>query len=144
MSNYFLSTSDSRLKSWKNLRQSLDNTLTDIDHLKIITEWWSKAPIEKGVVDWDSPKDWLDPWELMYEGNFDHAAISLGMFYTLLLANDDRWNENRLQLSLAITKDRDWQGIILIVDKKWGLNYIYNTVVDLHSLGETLLVTQKY
>ena len=68
----------------------------------------------------------------------------MGMFYTLILADGDRWYPNRLRLLLIRDNVRHVQKIILEIDKKWLLNLDYNSVVDKQALGYKLLIQHEY
>jgi len=132
------------LKSWKNIRRKLTSDLSDIEHLIHVVNFWSQCPISRRFLDWDKPEQWLDPWQLMHQNNFDECAISLGMFYTLLLSADGRWNSERLKLMLFKNQHEQFQGIVLEVDRKWLLNYEYNTVCNRLLVNSGFSIQQRY
>ena len=132
------------VESWKELRNNLSDDLSDIDHLKMVTEFWSHAALQHRCLDWDDPGSWPTAWELIHTGNFDESSIALGMFYTLLLSTDQRWSSDRIQLQLVNDRTYQVQRLMLLVDKKWILNLEYNLVVDLARINNNMLVQQKY
>lgn len=144
MQSPFIHGSDSSLKSWKELRKSLSTEMTDMGQLKTVVSYWSKAPIMARSLNWDTPKDWPDPWKLIFDGDFDESSIALGMFYSLLLSGDGRWTTDRLSLLLILDRDRQAQRLVLKVDCRWLLNLDYGSVVDCASSNNTFFVQQRY
>ena len=144
MTYHFITGKHSMLKAWKELRSSLESNLDDVSHLKLVTNFWSLAPLAKHVTDWDQPHLWEDPWQLVYNGNFDESTIAIAMFYSLLLANDGRWSKNRLQLLLVKDQARALQRLILAVDDRWILNLEHNRVIDKSQVDLNLWIQRKY
>jgi hypothetical protein len=134
----------SLMKAWKKCRSSLTKDLSDVEHLQNLIDFWSNCPISARLLDWDQPETWPDAWTLVYNNNFDESAISLGMFYTLLLANDNRWTAERLQLILTKDINRQFQGIVLKVDNRWLLNLEYNRLVQSSIEDMEYTVQQRY
>jgi hypothetical protein len=143
MANQFVNDKKTMLKLWKNLRTSLKAELSDMDHLVQTVNFWSNAPLMTRVLDWDQPKSWPDPWQLIYNGQYDESSVSLGMFYTLWHADDDRWN-NRIVLKLIKDADMAIQHIIVEVDNRFMLNYEYNSVYDKTSNASTWNIQEIY
>ena len=132
------------LQSWKDLRVSLSKDNSDYEHLKKTVNWWSSAPLSKNVLNWDVPQEWPDPWQMIYNGNFDESCLAVGMFYTLLFANDNRWDPTRLKLFLILDKGRQLQQIVLDVDDCWLLNLEYNSIINKKTESQKLLIQNKY
>lgn len=144
MSNPFILNKKLLLESWKSLRESLNNNATDYTQLYYVVKFWSQAPLHKSILDWDKPDTWPDPWRFVHDSRFDESSVALGMFYTLILGNDERWNANRLQLMLIKDTDISIQKIVLEVDSKWLLNYEYNTIFDKKKLKNNFFVQNIY
>ena len=140
----FFNGHDNLLKSWKNLRTTMTTELTDTEHLEKVSAFWSNAPLSVRIIDWDLPESWPDPWSLMYQNKFDESAVSLGMFYTLLLSNDNRWQNDRLQLQLITDLHRSTQLIVLKVDNRWLMNVEYNQVIDSKEFKMNYSVQHNY
>lgn len=132
------------LQSWKDLRKSLTSELSDNEHLSLVTNFWSYAPLSTRLLDWDRPQDWPDPWNLVYSNNFDDSTVSLGMMYTLLLSEDQRWTNNRCELKLIKDDVHSIQKIILFVDGEKLLNYEYKKVIEINNLLEKFYIQQEY
>lgn len=144
MQSPFIHGSKSSLKNWKELRNSLSVGMTDMEQMTAVVSYWSKAPIMARSLNWDGPKEWPDPWKLIFDGDFDESSVALGMFYTLLLSDDGRWNTSRLSLILVLDRERQAQRLVLEVDSRWLLNLDYNSIVDGNSSGKTFFIQQQY
>jgi|FreactcultureFD7_1027221.scaffolds.fasta_scaffold16157_2 hypothetical protein len=136
--------SKSFMSCWKELRKNLTDDLSDIQHLELVTQFWSNAPISVRTLDWDDPGSWPDPWTFIHNNRFDESAVSVGMFYTLLLSRDSRWLGNRLQLILVSDQTRAIQRIILSVDNRWLLNLEYQKVINNQTVAKTYNIQQIY
>jgi hypothetical protein len=132
------------LQQWKHLRSTLTENLIDLEHLTSVVQFWSRCPLSKRTLDWDRPDLWADPWKLIHENRFDECAISLGMFYTLFLSADGRWNTERLKLMLLKNPDQQFQGVVLQIDDRYILNYDYNTVYEKSRLNRGVIVQRTY
>ena len=99
MHNPFLLHPRQLRSHWKDLRKSIVDTPDDIHALDAVIKFWSNAPIGKQYLDHLSCQSWPDAWELTESKYFDYSSVSLGMFYTLLLA-DGRWPADRLALAM--------------------------------------------
>lgn len=144
MDNPFLGGPKHLAAKWRDLRSSLTDDKTDIEHLSAVAEFWSKAPIVNPFLNWDDTKTWSDPWELISEMTFDVNSIAIGMEYTLLLSSDQRWSSDRLKPSLAYLKDRSNQYMVLIADDRYVLNHAYNMVIHLDDGLKDFVITQQY
>lgn len=140
----FITGTQGLLKSWKDLRKSLASIYSDHEHLSQVVNFWSFAPLSVRCLDWDRPQDWPDPWNLVYSNNFDESSISLGMMYTLLLSEDQRWTAERCCLKLIKDDLHSIQKIILFVDETILLNYEYKKIINVNSLPNKFFVQQEY
>lgn len=142
---HFISGSKELLTAWKNIRSNLTSSLSDMEHLELVNKFWMKSPIASStILDWDDAVNWPTPWELMSTTNFDESAISLGMFYTLLLSDDSRWTSDRLKLILVRDTIRQIQKIILEVDNQWLMNLDYNEICSKTAEEKNYIVQQEY
>lgn len=132
MQNPFLESPNNLRKEWKKLRHGLTENLSDFDQLDMVVKWWSKCPTAKYWLDWDHPKTWPDPWELITTKNLDNSAISIGMEYTLLLSVDGRWTVDRIKMCLASDAERTLQQLVAVVDNMAVLGFNHARVVELN------------
>lgn len=144
MINYFASSKKEILTAWKHLRSTLTSNQTDLEQLQLVVDFWKQAPIQtKIVINWDDPENWLTPWELISNNEYDSSAVAIGMYYTLILSEDNRWTNNRLSLLLINDKSRSIQQLVLEVDNKFVLNLEYGTIVH-KDFTNTIVVQNEY
>lgn len=140
----FLQGSKTLLKLWKELRQQLTQDKTDHQHLQLVTNFWSRTPVGVHALDWDDCSTWPDAWLLMHQNEFDDSAVALGMFYTLILSDDDRWTPDRCQLQLIKDDVHSQQKIVLQIDNTWLMNFEYKKIVALNDVINDFYVQQTY
>jgi len=132
------------LQLWKTIRNSLTSDLTDIEQLEIVTKFWSFAPLQSRILDWDKPTEWPSPWELIGDKNYDESSIAVAMMYTLLFGNDGRWNSSNLRLILATDRVNSIQNVMLVVKDTWLLNYEYAKISDWAGIKNNLHIHHRY
>ena len=110
-----------RLKSWRRFRKSLED-LNDDECLEKLAQWWSSAPLSSRIIDPYDESHWPNPWDLIYNGEFDENAIGLGIAYCLELID---WE---CELLLVQSKEKSFVRLIILVDDEYVLNYTYNKV----------------
>ena len=124
MINVFQLSYEARLKSWYDLRKSLENS--DIKtRCTQIDDWWQKAPIVNHYLHPQEVTDWPGPWELLVENNYCQIARGLGMVYTLLLLGI-----KDVDFSLAIDDNSEECALVMVNNAKYILNYYPNTVIS--------------
>ena len=124
MMNVFQNTYDTRLQSWYQLRQSLENSTLEKKCIDI-DNFWQKVPLVNHYLHLDNMGEWPSPWELIYDNNYCTVARGLGMAYTLLLLGIK-------DIEFAEATDYNNEDLVLVlVDRaKYVLNYWPNTVVN--------------
>ena len=65
MKESFLNGSKHLIKDWKKIRAMLRPDMSDIEHLTLVSNFWSYAPLSVRVLNWDTPVNWPDPWKLI-------------------------------------------------------------------------------
>lgn len=144
MNNPFMDGKKSLPRAWRNLRSLLTAELEDLSHLSMVCDFWKKTPVRARLLDWDSPSSWPDPWELMHEADFDESSVALGMFYTLVLSEDQRWSSDRLKLLLIRDREMEIQRLILMIDDRWLMNLDHGMIMEKDQIMPQLLVQQRY
>lgn len=124
MSVFLLSKKDQLLK-WKEFRDSIEN-LSEYDQLEQTMKYWEKAPIITYAIDWNST--FPTPWEVIHEGYYDSNMIAYMMAQTLEMIG---WDKERIQMCYIKTKDNTFEGMILIIDNKFLINYSYNEILNI-------------
>jgi len=120
---------EERLKEWRNFRQEISTKSID-DILHEVIDWWKYTPIASRVLDVYNSDTWPDPWELLYDGNFDESAISLGIAYTLHLM------DNPCEILFVQNHKKSFLGLIVLVDEKFILNYNYDKIDNVNILED--------
>ena len=124
MINVFQLNYEARLKSWYDLRKSLENADIETKCL-LVDKWWQSAPMLNHYLHQHEINDWPGPWELIVENNYCNIARGLGMVYTLLLLGI-----TDVDFCLAID-DNNEDVVLVTVDRaKYVMNYYPNTVIS--------------
>lgn len=126
MINVFQLNYETRLKSWYDLRQQLQNT-EDATKCVEIDKWWQSAPIVNHYLHPDFTNEWPGPWELLVENNYCTLARGLGMCYTLLLLG-----VTDIDFVLAKDDTGDEVALVLVDRAKYILNYWPNMVLNIN------------
>ena len=122
--NVFQLNYESRLKSWYDLRKSLENN--DIETICLaIDKWWQYAPLLNHHLHPDDIDSWPGPWELLVENNYCQIARGLGMVYTLQLVGI-----KDVDFSIAIDDNNEECALVMVDNAKYILNYYPNTVIS--------------
>jgi hypothetical protein len=144
MHNIFLEHPKTILSEWKNVRNQIHTKDTINEQLKLVFDFWRMTPIHNSVIlDWDSPKDWPDPWTMIYENKYDESMVALGMFYTLAYASNMQW-DHRIYLALITDESRSFQNLAVIIDKCYLLNLSYMSPIEMNNPEHMVTVYQKY
>lgn len=98
MNNPFLLSASQRLACWKQLRQNIQQADHVDEKIRMALSWWQHAPLENRVIDWDNHASWPDPWSLLHDNTYCTSAHSLGIAYTLMLADPEQFSDVRLML----------------------------------------------
>lgn len=96
--NPFLSDYKTRLKHWKLLREQIFLE-TDLDaKIDLCLKFWRQAPEESVRINWDDATDWPGAWDLLNDNSYCPSCHSLGIAYTLMLADPDTFPNVQLKL----------------------------------------------
>jgi hypothetical protein len=122
--NVFQLNYEARLKSWYDLRKSLENS--DIETVCLaIDKWWQYAPLLNHHLHPDDIDNWPGPWELLVENNYCQISRGLGMVYTLQLVGI-----KDVDFSMAIDDNSEECALVMVDNAKYILNYYPNTVIS--------------
>ena len=124
MINVFQLNYEARLKSWYDLRKSLENSDIETACLEI-DKWWQYAPLLNHHLHPDDVDNWPGPWELLVENNYSQLSRGLGMIYTLKLVGI-----KTIDFSLAIDDNSEECALVMVDNAKYILNYYPNTVIS--------------
>lgn len=124
MTNVFQSNYESRLKSWYDLRKSLEDKDVKTSCLEI-DKWWQFVPLLNHYLHPTDIDNWPGPWELLVENNYCQIARGLGMVYTLHLVGI-----NDIDFCIAIDDNNEEYSLVMVNSAKYICNYHPNTVIS--------------
>ena len=135
MTNVFQLNYEARLKSWYDLRKSLEDK--DVNTICLaIDKWWQFAPLLNHYLHPNDIDNWPGPWELLVENNYCQIARGLGMVYTLHLVGI-----NDIDFVDAIDYNRENVVLVLVDDAKYVMNYWPDSVLNI-SLADFTVTNQ--
>ena len=124
MTNVFQLNYEARLKSWYDLRKSLEDS--DIKTICLaIDNWWQKAPLVNHHLHPNDIDNWPGPWDLLVENNYCQIARGLGMVYTLQLVGI-----KDIDFCIAIDDNSEECALVMVDSAKYVMNYYPNTVIS--------------
>lgn len=106
---------DKRLESWANFREKLEDSE---DPLREVIKFYKQAPYVSIHTDPWNKESWPDPWELVYENQYDDFCRVLGMCYSLQLT--ERFKGSNFEIHICTFN---------------GLGYMYLLFIDDYVLG---------
>ena len=131
MSVFQLSKKEQILK-WREFRLEISK-MNEIDQINLVVNYWSKAPTITFAIDWFE-RQFPTPWEIINEGYYDLNYIAFLMKETL---TNSGWEESRIKMCYIKTKENDYEGMVLIIDNKYLLNYSYMEVLNYDDYKDT-------
>ena len=124
MTNVFQLNYEARLKSWYDLRKSLEDSDIKTSCLAI-DNWWQKAPLVNHYLHPNDIDNWPGPWDLLVENNYCQLSRGLGMVYTLQLVGI-----KDIDFCLAIDDNSEECALVMVDSAKYICNYYPNTVIS--------------
>ena len=124
MTNVFQLNYEARLKSWYDLRKSLEDKDVETSCLAI-DNWWQFVPLVNHYLHPNDIDNWPGPWELLVENNYCQIARGLGMIYTLNLVGI-----NDIDFCIAIDDNNEEYSLVMVNSAKYICNYHPNTVIS--------------
>ena len=122
--NVFQLNYDTRLKSWYELRTTIEKHNIQTKCVAV-DNWWQNAPLVNRYLHILDSESWPGPWDLLVENTYCYVARALGMCYTLLLLGVE---------DIKMVEATDAQGddvvLVLVDNAKYILNYWPDTVVN--------------
>jgi hypothetical protein len=120
MINPFLLSNRERVSAWKQVRQAVSQ-ISDIESgIDIALAFWQQAPVENYCIDWDNAKNWPGAWEMLKNNSYCTNSHSLGVAYTLILANPALFDT--ITVDLIHDKQNHVQKLVVNC-KTWYLNH---------------------
>ena len=127
MTNVFQLNYEARLKSWYDLRKSLEDSDIKTSCLAI-DNWWQKAPLVNHYLHPNDIDNWPGPWDLLVENNYCQISRGLGMIYTLQLVGI-----KDIDFCIAIDDNSEECALVMVDRAIYVMNYYPNTVISNNS-----------
>jgi len=124
VTNVFQLNYEARLKSWYDLRKSLEDGDIKTSCLAI-DNWWQKAPPVNHYLHPNDIDSWPGPWDLLVENNYCQIARGLGMVYTLQLVGI-----KDIDFCIAIDDNSEECALVMVDRAIYVMNYYPNTVIS--------------
>ena len=119
----WLTSFDSRLSSWNQLRADAQNLPLESALLRI-NQWWFESPWRPYYLHWDDSATWPDPWQLLSDNVYCDLARALGILYTISLLD----RADMADAELVLTKEGD--NLVQVAQGKYILNWSPDSVVN--------------
>lgn len=131
---------EKRLLSWREFRENISK-LSKEEAILETARLWSQAPLSNQYLAADLIRDWPDPWQLIHYNHYDDISVTLGMIYTLTLA-DDRFDD--VEFIVLADPSGNLLHTAWFENGKYIVNYEYNEVIAWHDLYDDLTIKYKY
>jgi len=128
---------EQRLESWSQFRDSLEESE---DPFRDVIDYYKQAPYVSIHTDPWNQDMWPNPWELVYENQYDDFCRVLGWCYSLQLT--DRFKGSVFEIHIITNKETSYQ-YLLFVDN-FVLGYTEDEVITRDNLPSKLHSQQTY
>lgn len=133
---------ETRLVIWRKFRKKIEQ-LDLIDAAKATAEWWVQIPTKETISTPWATDSWPDPWNLISDGPLDHTMTSVAMAYTLWMCSRDD-TRDRVQLAVINDISKRRISLVVMVDKRWAINYNTGEFTDTSRLGSDFEILSTY
>lgn len=122
---------------WKKLRQEiLDEALSE--KLLKIALFCASIPFSSRTIDYYSPSLWPTPWEILFYNSFCPSSISLLVYYTLTMVDQN------VTIQLLLVEDKTGIYLLPLIDNKFILNYELGMISNYSEIKENFKILKKY
>jgi len=128
---------EERLRLWKTLREDIKD-LPVKEQLDQLAMFCRTIPFGSRTIDYYSPLEWPNPWEILFHGTFCTSSISVLMYYTLILLQSDK------NLELILVEDGDGIFLLPVIDDHFVLNYELGQVSKYSDIKDDIKILQRY
>lgn len=135
---------EERLRDWKSFRESLTCSLSDIEILQKVVEYWMTVPYLKFYLDFDKLQTWPNPWELVHSGEFCSTGIAYLMFKTLELCPAKRWQNSEIKIMRIKDLEIEDFFMVVVIKSTYVLNYFYGSVGNISDLQSNCEIICEY
>ena len=125
-------TSEEKLIQWRDFRLSLKE-LDLQNQCKLVSEFFATFPFGKNELNSKVPTSWPTPWEMILSNNYSVNTISLLIYYTLRLTDDN------INVKIAEITDQLTVTLYPIINDTHILNYNLGKLVSLSAINTTCI-----
>ena len=129
-------TDKERIFNWGEFRDSI-KSLSYNNRLIKLAQFFQSVPIASRQIDYYTPEDWPNPWELLHYGQSCPSSISLLMAYTLKLIGEE-------DFKLLLIDDSTDLYLVPLVNNTHILNYILGEVSLLNTIEKDIDIKHVY
>ena len=137
MEEFWQGSPKQRLSLWRQFRKTLAG-MEYTEKLQATVDFWKMAPMSSMHTDIYDPDTWPDPWEFIWNGEYDENSVALGIAYTLQLEK-----HADCEILLVQNTKESYINLIVSVDNKHILNYNYGIVNSIEELTTETTILQK-
>lgn len=123
-----------RFTRWRLLRTQINKLPSIGDKINMVIDFWKSTPVSVRSIDPYDNSTWPSPWELLNENVYDENSISLGIAYTL------QYSGTNCRLLLVQNVDNSEIKLIVLVDNMHVINYNYNKIDTMNSIGNVSIL----
>lgn len=128
---------DERLLLWKKFRLDIQGKQLE-ERLECISKFYANMPYGGRSVDYYTPKNWPTPWEILYHGSFCVSSISLLIFYTFVLVDNDT------KADIYLIEDNTGVYLVPVINDTFVLNFIPGVVSIYQDIKDCFSVKQVF
>lgn len=139
ISNWNNLSSQERISTWKEFRESIKDLPLDKTLSEVVT-FWSTLPLGARSLDYYTPAEWPTPWEILYHGMFCESTSALMMYYTILLTTD----LDPAEINIWLIDAGGEMFLVPVIKEKYVLNYIPREVVEIDEYKDEFIVRDKF
>lgn len=123
---WFNTSPQQRIVSWRDWRNSLENQPAE-EIIKTVASTWAQVPTVMHLLSPDQPEEWPRAWRLINDNYYCDLAICLGMFYSLALLENPKFDD--IEIKIYKTPN-GWINLSSVDQGKYVLNYSHGQVVN--------------
>lgn len=132
MRNWNNISSQDRIILWRKFREDIKS---DVKYIPNICKFFQDFPIGGRSLDFYNPKSWPTPWEILHHGTFCKNSISLLVYYTIKLIDED------VDVKMFIIDDSDDRFIVPVINDVTVLNYHSGLPCDITDIENLKIIS---
>lgn len=127
---------EKRIAAWRQFRLSQQNLPLD-EVVKNTVDFFSDIPIGSRTIDYYTPGEWPDPWEILHNQQYCENTVTLLMYYTIALVAKPE------KLNIWLIDDTESRFIVPVLNESVILNYFPRELINLKEHSR-IAVVEKF